>query len=283
MAKLINKSYPFDFGFRKRLVIAAWSGLGIFLFILFFQPFNIVVADMNNYLLLIAGFAGIAIILQLIIHLSIPVGKLAFRLEQYNLNILMLFELLIWILSSVAFTFYLRYVGGISVSIFIVFRIVLICLLQVIINMLIYEIYDLRLKLEQKEEAAKSDGQAPTPKLKQYTLELTSGNRSEKVKITLERLLFVRSAENYVEIHYLDKGEARMKLLRTTLKAIEAQLNPYPGILRCHRTCLVNQEKIEELKRDKGTYSLILSGSDEELPVSRQYLLLVKDYIENRV
>ena len=118
---------------------------------------------------------------------------------------------------------------------------------------------------------------------KQFNIELTSGNRAEKVKMTLDRLLFVRSAENYVEIHFLDKGDAKMKLLRTTLKAIESQLSPYPGILRCHRTCLVNQEKIDELKRDKGGYSLKLSSVNEELPVSRQYLLQVKDYVENRV
>ena len=282
MDGLINKNYPFDFGLRKRLVISMWTGIGIFLFILFFQPFGIVASDINNYLLLIAGFGGISIILQLVIHLSIPLGKLSFRLGQYNLNILMLFELLILILCSVAFSFYLRYVGGVKLSIFLVFRIVIVCLLVPVANMLIYEIHDLKLRLKpatKEEKPAKTDNVG----FSKHIVELRSNNRAEKIKLSLERLLFVKSAENYVEVHYLDKGQAKMKLLRTTLKNVVEVLHPYPQILRCHRTFLVNLENVLELKRSKGVYTLSIQNHNEALPVSRQYLLQVKDALTNHV
>ena len=283
MQRFINKTYPFDFEPRKRLIISSWSGLSIFLFILFFQPFNIELPDINNYLLLIAGFSGISIFFQLLIHLSIPIGKLSFRPGRYNFNILLLFELLIWILTSVAFSFYLFYVGNVDLSIFLVFRIVLVCLLPLVSNMLIYEIHDLRIKVEEAGKKEKEFASEYPLKVKEHFVELVSGNRSERLKILLDKLLFARSAENYVEIHHLEGGKPKMKLLRTTLKSIEDQLEKYPLVIRCHRKCLVNIDKIEKLKRVPGGYAIILAGYDENISVSRQYLLRVKDAVENRL
>lgn len=283
MQRFINKTYPFDFEPRKRLIISTWSGLGIFLFILFFQPFNIEVQDINNYLLLIAGFTGISIFFQLLVHLSIPIGKLSFRPGRYNFNILFLFELLIWIISSVAFSFYLRYVGNVPLSIFLVFRIVLVCLIPLVSNMLIYEIHDLKLKIEEAARKESDKAVAEPDRVKEHLIELLSGNRSERLKIPLDTLLFIRSAENYVEVHHIHKGQAKMKLLRTTLKSIENQLEAYPLIIRCHRKCLVNIDKIEKLKRVSGGHAIIISGFEDDISVSRQYLLQVKEAIDSRL
>ena len=276
-----NKSYPFDLGLRKRFTLALWTSLVIFLFILFFQPFEIKQTDLNNYILLIAGFAGIAILFQLIIHFSIPIGKLSSRPGTYNLNILLIFELIIWILNSVAFTFYLRYVGQVPLNIFLVFKVVIIASLPAIVNMVLYELKDLRLHLALSSTYS-PDLDLSGKKEESNMVEFQSNSKAERLLIDIKSLIFIRSAENYVEIHYIDKDDVKKKLLRTTLSNIEVQLKKYPAIERCHRTCIVNLEQAEKLQRSATGIRLVLKDYNEDITVSRQYLLRIKDYFERQ-
>ena len=89
----------------------------------------------------------------------------------------------------------------------------------------------------------------------------------------------IRSADNYVEIIYLENDTLKSKLLRNTLKNIEQQLKPYPNFIRSHRTSIVNAQYISKLYRDGNNYSLIINGFNEQIPVSRQYLLKLKESI----
>jgi hypothetical protein len=278
MQNFLNISYPFDISPGRRLINALWIGLGIFLFILFFQPFGIKETDLNNYLLLIAGFGGIAFLLQSLLHVSILPGKISFRLGHFNLNILLLFELLLWILTTVAFTFYLRYVANVDLSMFLVFRLALVSLLQPVTNMIIYEIHYLRTQLLIARE--KDSGKAVISETKEtfHIIELSSSTRSEKLRIKLDDFILARSAENYVEIHHRDEGELKMKLLRTTLSSIEDSLEEYSSVVRCHRTCIVNISQVLDLKKTGGGHQLIFKDFPEEVVVSRQYILQVKKY-----
>ncbi|HEY3389606.1 MAG TPA: LytTR family transcriptional regulator DNA-binding domain-containing protein, partial [Prolixibacteraceae bacterium] len=63
------------------------------------------------------------------------------------------------------------------------------------------------------------------------------------------------------------------------LKNIEQQLKPYPNFIRCHRICIVNTYYIEKLNRKFSNYWLTIKGSEELIPVSRQYLLKLKEAI----
>lgn len=274
-----NKSYPFDLSLRKRFTLALWTSLTIFLFILFFQPFEIKQTDINSYILLIAGFAGVAILFQLIIHFSIPTGKLSSRLGTYNLNILLVFELVIWILTSVGFSFYLRYVGKVPLNIFLVLKVVIVASLPAIVNMMLYELKDLRLQLALSSSSS-YDSNLSGGKTEDNLVEFQSNSKSEKLKIDINSLIFIRSAENYVEIHFRDKEDVKKKLLRTTLHTIEDQLKKYSAIERCHRTCIVNLEQAEKLQRSATGIRLILKDCNEDITVSRQYLLRIKEYFE---
>ena len=93
-------------------------------------------------------------------------------------------------------------------------------------------------------------------------------------------LLLVRSAENYVEVIYRGHQDVQNKLLRATMLSIEDQLRPFSGMVRCHRTCIVNTGSVEKLQRTARGIKLRITGYDEDIPVSRQYLLGVKAALE---
>ena len=71
-----------------------------------------------------------------------------------------------------------------------------------------------------------------------------------KFSIKKENLLYLESAENYVNICYLNKGKISKYLLRDTLKKIEES---FAGteIIRCHRSYMVNFEKVKVIRKDE--------------------------------
>ena len=62
--------------------------------------------------------------------------------------------------------------------------------------------------------------------------------------------------------------------------SIENQLRLHPDMVRCHRTCIINIGSVEKLQRTAQGTKLWVIDYDEEIPVSRQYLLGVKAALE---
>jgi len=91
----------------------------------------------------------------------------------------------------------------------------------------------------------------------------------------------ISAADNYVKIIYLEEGQLKNKLIRNTLKAIEAQLNIYPDFFRCHRTYIVNGKRVERLNKSYKGYFLKMKQYEEEIPVSQQYIIRVKEALNN--
>jgi hypothetical protein len=93
-----------------------------------------------------------------------------------------------------------------------------------------------------------------------------------KFSVKKENLLYLESAENYVSICYIDKGKVSKYLLRDTLKKME-EIFSGTEIIRCHRSYVVNFEKVKVIRKDKDGLKLELdSPSAIDIPVSRTYV-----------
>jgi DNA-binding LytR/AlgR family response regulator len=93
-----------------------------------------------------------------------------------------------------------------------------------------------------------------------------------KFSIKKENLLYLESAENYVNICYLNHGKISKYLLRDTLKKIE---ETFAGteIIRCHRSYMVNFEKVKVIRKDKDGLKLEFDNpSVTDIPVSKTYV-----------
>jgi hypothetical protein len=93
-----------------------------------------------------------------------------------------------------------------------------------------------------------------------------------KLSVKKENLLYLESAENYVSICYVNKDKVSKYLLRDTLKKFE---ETFAGteIIRCHRSYMVNFEKVKVIRRDRDGLNL---GFDNplvgDIPVSKTYV-----------
>lgn len=93
-----------------------------------------------------------------------------------------------------------------------------------------------------------------------------------KLAISPQSILFVEAEENYVHIHYLDGLRVKDFVLRSSMKSVEETVSAC-GIIRCHRSFLVNPQHISLLRKDKDLGVLVDfdAPSAKSIPVSRSY------------
>ena len=104
----------------------------------------------------------------------------------------------------------------------------------------------------------------PTP-----TLNLKGDNQNETLKIPTASLLYLEAADNYVQVFFQKEGSIEHGMLRSTLKKMEVQLNGHPQFFRCHRTYIVNLNKVKHVSGNAQGYKLHLGNSERLVPVSR--------------
>ncbi len=93
-----------------------------------------------------------------------------------------------------------------------------------------------------------------------------------KFSIMKESLFYIESAENYVSICYMNKGKVSKYLLRDTLKKMEETFSG-TEIIRCHRSYIVNFEKVKVIRKDKDGLNLEIDNPQViDIPVSKTYV-----------
>jgi hypothetical protein len=266
---------------NKEIRLLLSISFGIFLFILFFQPFLLEKFDFNNRLLFVGGFGAIVFLLIFLLRVVLSwMTQKNNQDENEPVPTSYLSSFIILILCSVAFTFYLRYVGSVSISFFIVFKIVLICLGPPVI----LKLYDVKKELIRQNESLISERKIIQKQIEKFeednlnkSIEFISETSAENLTLIIADVVFIQSADNYVEIAYMDGDKIKKELIRNTLKNIELQIKQYSNFIRCHRTYIVNMHYIEKLNQDYSSHWITIKGYPEKIPVSRQYLLKLKE------
>jgi len=91
---------------------------------------------------------------------------------------------------------------------------------------------------------------------------------NETLTIKLPDLLFVEANDNYSTFHWMNGHGLEKKMLRVNLKNVESQLNN-SFTLRCHRSFIVNVNKIDHISGNTNGYKLNIRSTDFTIPVSR--------------
>jgi hypothetical protein len=255
--------------------------LGVFLFVLFFQPFPSGQFDLNNWLIFVAGFAAIIylflILVRIVLRWIIRDKEQIYDEPYIHLGIE---EVLIWLTCSVATSFYLRYVGFVPITFFIIFKVLLICLIPPLLvrqNDRMKWLKQEKAELMQEKETLQQKIHDLETDNENKTIEFASESNNENLVLRLADIILIQSADNYVEILHREGKETKKSIIRSTLKSTEMLLKPYSTFIRSHRTAIVNSIHIKRLNSKFGSYSLRLREYSEDVPVSRQYLYRIKN------
>jgi hypothetical protein len=93
-----------------------------------------------------------------------------------------------------------------------------------------------------------------------------------KISILLDNLIFIEASDNYATIHYVNKGRIATYLIRNSLKHFDENLTKETPLVRCHRSFIVNLDKVKVLKKTKtGIFFEFDAPNAPEMPISKTY------------
>ncbi len=138
-------------------------------------------------------------------------------------------------------------------------------ILPYIMLWLYFSWHDSKLRLNGLKEHADGQGQKPMVPL-----------RDEKgvLRMSLKRsdILYMQGSDNYVTVWYQAQNKVTRFMLRNTLRTMEDELKQ-ESVIRCHRSYLVNIEKVKLIRREKEGLALELDSTPPStVPVSRTYM-----------
>ena len=103
------------------------------------------------------------------------------------------------------------------------------------------------------------------------TINFNDENGKPRLTIKSGNILYLGANDNYVNIYYMDNDKVGYTMLRNNLKTLEKQLDAY-GIVRCHRSYMVNLHRVTIISREKdGMYTTLDSNAVSRIPISKSY------------
>ncbi len=93
----------------------------------------------------------------------------------------------------------------------------------------------------------------------------------------ISNVLYIESADNYANIHYLNEGKEDTFILHNSMKDIERDYFAN-GLLRCHRGYMVYAGNVKVLRKVRGGLQLELNHTARTLPVTKTYAAMLTAY-----
>ena len=104
-----------------------------------------------------------------------------------------------------------------------------------------------------------------------YEVFIETQVKADDFMLKVDNLLFAKSEGNYIEFYLKDVTVDRT-VKRLTLKELESALEPFPEIIRTHRSYLVNTNQVKGVEGNAQGYRLSLRDFDGTVPVSRNMI-----------
>ncbi len=276
---ILSQAYPFNSSLKSKLLNPLIFGAFVALFLILFQPFGLsnYQADSKTWELL--GYGLITTLsLQLNYLLFITFFPKWYSKKTWTVGKNILFTIYVFFFIGLSNLLYSSYLGFLHLDYngFLFYQGVTITIGSIPVTISTLTNYNRKLKNALAEAAVLNVSMSSKTINRHQEIEIPSKNKKENLIISLDNLLAVSAIENYVEIYYLE-GELQKKMVRNTLKNIKEVLSNFNYIQQCHRSYLVNLEKITEFNGNAQGLSLNF-GNDVELqiPVSRKFVPEIK-------
>ena len=261
---------------KDNLWLALVFGGFVFLFLLVFKPFDFIKHQQDS-ILISAGFGLVTTVVVILNFLILhKVVNTLFSADDWKLK--HTFYASIWNIATIAVGNYFYMVltsdtdNNFSELLKAVYYTVSIGIFPVII-ILIYSEHQL-LKNNQTK-ASKTTSFIENKSLKPITkapakdiIELKADISSDNFTLDLKALLFIKADGNY-STFFMDRSSEKQKIIkRISLKSVDEQIKKHPKLIRCHRSYIIDIDKVKNVSGNARNISLHF---DEKLivPISR--------------
>jgi len=283
LKKLISISqnpFPFEQSVKKRLLIIVLFGVFVSFFLLYFQPFNIYKHNYPYKTLIIGGYGFVTMVVMFVVYFIFPIVLPSYFNEKNWTIIKELLSILITIiLITIANIIYFLIFNDKMTEIINLKIIVLTFISTIIIGffpslvmgLIYYNIqtakylkksselnHQLQITLQNNELRTKDD----------KIITFNSQNKS-KIQVMPEDLLCIEANDNYVEFYYKTNQGIKHELIRNTMKNVEEQLIDHQQFIRCHKSYIINKQKLIKISGNSQGYKMHIEGLEFQIPVSR--------------
>jgi hypothetical protein len=283
--RFLLQPYPLEEANSKRVFTAILFGLFIFLFLYLFRPFGLHELPFNEAPFIIIGYGVITTAVILFNHFLLPNFFPSLRNET-KWNVLKEILMTLWTISAIGIVnmLYTNFFFEHSFSIirFAFFQGVtfLVAFFPVTFTVMMKQMLLLKRNLAEAEKISSNlNYKKRLQGVPDDTVEIVSENKKENVVLKVCDIMYITSADNYVEVYFLDDGVIKSKLVRTSLKSARENLKLYTAFYRCHRAWIVNLDQVKRVTGNSQGYRLVLNYGDIEIPVSRN----LNEEITNRL
>jgi hypothetical protein len=107
-------------------------------------------------------------------------------------------------------------------------------------------------------------------------------NKNESISLAATHFLYAASEGHYVNIHYLEDGNTKSKLVRNSMKNIQLQTVACPTVYRCHNSYLINLWHAKSIKGNSNKSVVVLNHVTEDIPVSPSKYVSIKRLVINK-
>lgn len=272
--RILQQPYPLNESRRMRFIQNLLFGLFVSLFLGIFQPFGI--GEMPHFAWHIWGYGGVTTLSMFALN-AFFIGLFPgyFREVRWTTGKQIAFTMLnvgIIGLANAAYTSWA--IGdGMSLGRILFFEVVT---LGVGIFPVAGSFIANQLLLEKRYRAGAEELNADLASATETAaphhpdiLTIKGDNQDESVSLHWHAILLVQAAENYIELVYESAGKTETKVLRKSMKQLEADMAPYPALLRCHKSFAVNLRRVVRTSGNAQGYRLHLDMGGLEVPVSR--------------
>ncbi len=101
--------------------------------------------------------------------------------------------------------------------------------------------------------------------------DLTFNFPNSQISIKVNNFVCIKSMGNYVTLYFLEDGNLKKEIIRTTMKKIEDDFTDNKIIIRCHKSYFVNLNKVVTTSGNARSLYLHLNELDFQIPVSRSF------------
>ncbi len=274
---LLKLPFPFLDLPRHRWILILFSVSFSIFFLNVFVPFNIdrwsSDAGWEQFLRL----SGFGIIAGFVLIASQFGFRRFFKVKQFSLGAFLLSFSIELLLMAALFVFYVahwelsvsRFLSDIPVG----FRLTLLgVLIPYSLSLLLISQIQQKKKLNHLKIKADKSG------FEDGLINFRDEKGTVRFSIAGEQLLYIESADNYVIVYFQSGNKSVRQILRNSMKNIEELLHNSP-MKRCHRSFMVNLQKIERVAYEKTSCRIKLNGVETFIPVSRKFFPEFKPYL----
>jgi hypothetical protein len=278
MRDLLNKPYPFNDDLKHNTKIIFYTSFGVIAFLLLFQPFDIGVLQTKDKYYLILGFGFITFLSLSLNLLFIPsllpkkFSSTVWTIKKEILwNLWMLFTIL------VGYFFFSNALRVMKFDFYMVIKVILTAVIPITVLIIVNHNNMLRSHLKLANELSKKlkDNKSIQDKIVYFN----SDYQKDSLAIKVSLLLFIRSANNYIEVFWIEGKTIRNQMVRCSMTTAEELLKEHKFIYKCHRSYIININYIERIEGNSQGYKLFFENVNFPIPVSKNSVSRLQELI----